>query len=139
MKNERTILAILPMGNGMAQGSLAGIRAEAAGRRWHILTAETERASDGSLRIERSSGSVASVGELAALMRPDGVIVWGYALSPDEVAAHVGPIPAVFIDPPFDAAGRRGVAVVCGDAQSVASMAARDVRTSWMTVAPGSE
>ena len=56
MKNGRTVLAILPMGNGMAQGALSGIRAEAAVRHWHILTAETERASDGSLRIERSSG-----------------------------------------------------------------------------------
>ena len=127
MKTERSVLAILPMGNGMAQAALSGIRAEATRHRWHVLCAETERASDGSLRIERSSGSVASVGELAALMRPDGVIVWGYALSPDEVAAHVGPIPAVFIDPPFDADGRRGVAVVRGDAQSVASMAAREL------------
>ncbi len=49
--------------------------------------------SDGSLRIERSSGSVASVRELATLMRPDGVVVWGYALSPDEVAANVGSVP----------------------------------------------
>ena len=129
MKNGRTVLAILPMGNGMAQGALAGIRAEAADSRWHVLTAETERASDGSLRIERSSGSVASVGELAALMRPDGVIVWGYALSPDEVAAHVGPVPAVFIDPPFDAvpSGRYRCAVVRGDAKAVASMAAREL------------
>lgn len=75
MKAERSVLAILPMGNGMAQAALSGIRAEATRHRWHVLCAETERASDGSLRIERSSGSVASVGELAALMRPDGVIV----------------------------------------------------------------
>ena len=129
MKQERTVLVILPMGNGMAQAALSGIRAEAAGRRWHVLSVETERASDGSLRVERSSGSVASVGELAALMRPDGVIVWGYALSPDEVAAHVGPVPAVFIDPPFDVAqnGRRRCAVVRGDAKSVASLAVREL------------
>ncbi len=72
-----TVLAILPMGNGMAHAALTGIRPVAAERRWHLLSAETERMSDGSLRIERSSGSVASVRELATLMRPDGVVVWG--------------------------------------------------------------
>ena len=129
MTEERTVLVILPMGNGMAQTALSGIRAASAARGWHILTAETERAADGSLRIERSSGSVATVGEFAALMRPDGVIVWGYALSPDEVAAHVGSVPVVFIDPPFGDAssGRHQCAVVRGDAKSVASLAAREL------------
>ncbi|MBP5542986.1 MAG: substrate-binding domain-containing protein [Kiritimatiellae bacterium] len=125
---DKTVLAILPMGNGMAQAALSGIRAEAAVRRWHVMSAETERASDGSLRVERSSGSIASVGELAALMRPDGVIVWGYALSPDEVAANVGTVPSVFIDPPFDIRpSRRKFAVVRGDARAVASLAAREL------------
>ena len=126
---ERTVLVILPMGNGMAQTALSGIRAASAARHWHILTAETERAADGSLRIERSSGSVATVGEFAALMRPDGVIVWGYALSPDEVAAHVGSVPSVFIDPPFgdSSSGRHRCAVVRGDATSVASLVAREL------------
>ena len=117
------------MGNGMAHAALTGIRPVAAERRWHLLSAETERMSDGSLRIERSSGSVASVRELATLMRPDGVVVWGYALSPDEVAANVGPVPAVFIDPPFGGAhsALHGGAMVCGDSKSVASLAAREL------------
>ena len=124
-----TVLAILPMGNGMAHAALTGIRPVAAERRWHLLSAETERMSDGSLRIERSPGSVASVRELATLMRPDGVVVWGYALSPDEVAANVGSVPAVFIDPPFGGShsALHGGAVVCGDSKSVASLAAREL------------
>ena len=129
LKRERTVLAILPMGNGMAQAALSGVREASVGHHWHILSAETERAADGSLRVERSSGSVASVGEFAALMRPDGVIVWGYALSPDEVADNIGVVPTVFIDPPFDdaEARRRKYGVVRGDAMTVASLAAREL------------
>ena len=126
---ERNVLVILPMGNGMAQSVLTGIRAEAAARRWRIFSVETERMADGSARIERSSKSAVSVGELASLVRPDGVIVWSYALSPEEVADKIGAMPTLFVNPPFDdaAAKRYKCGVVRGDAKAVASLAAREL------------
>ena len=126
---ERTVLVILPMGNGMAQAVLTGIRAESAARRWRIFSVETERMADGSARIERSSKSAVSVGELASLVRPDGVIVWSYALSPEEVADKIGAMPTLFVNPPFDdaAARRYQCGVVRGDAKAVASLAAREL------------
>lgn len=128
-KEDKTVLAILPMGNGMAQAALSGIRAIAAGRRWRLFTAETERMADGSARIERSSKSTVSVGELASIVRPDGVVVWGYALSPEEVADNIGAVPTLFINPPFDdaAARRNEFGVVRGDAKAVASLAAHEL------------
>ena len=124
-----TVLVILPMGNGMAQAALAGVRAVAASKHLRLFTAETERMADGSARIERSSKSTVSVGELASLVRPDGVVVWGYALSPEEVADNIGAVPTLFINPPFDdaAAKRHKFGVVRGDAKAVASLAAHEL------------
>lgn len=128
-KGERTVLVVLPMGNGMAQAVLTGVRGSAAARRWRIFSVETERMADGTARIERSSESAVSVGELASLVRPDGVIVWSYALSPEEVADKIGAVPTLFVNPPFDdaAARRHKFAVVRGDAKAVASLAAREL------------
>ncbi|MBR0057075.1 MAG: substrate-binding domain-containing protein [Kiritimatiellae bacterium] len=124
----KTVLMFLPKDHFRAQEGLNAVRAEASPRHWHFFSAEIAREPDGSPVLARATRSAASVSELFRALRPDGVVVWRWALAPDEVRAAAGrDIPMVFVHRPFDfdAPDDPGVAYVLWDSASIATFAAR--------------
>lgn len=119
----------LPADHFRAQEGLNAVRAAAGRLRWNFFSAEVFRTSGGAPALSRASRTAASVAELFRTLRPDGVVVWRWALSPDEVRASCASpgLPMVFVHRPvdFDAPPDRGVSYVHWDSASVATLAAR--------------
>lgn len=133
----RTVLMLLPQNHFRAQEGLNAVRAEAAARRWNFFSAEVFRSPGGAPRLARASRPADSLRDLFATLRPDGMIVWRWALSSGELrAAGSGDVPLVFVhrppagDPPDD--GR--FAFVCWDSAAIASHAARALLLSGFGV-----
>lgn len=125
LNGKKTVLSILPKGQPIAQRALAGIREIATPRHWDLFSVECYRGEDGSARIGRSPRSADTLSSLASMFRPDGLIVWGDALMPDETNDVFGAsFPTVFIEGPKTEA--KGVCVI-GNSASIAEMAAREL------------
>ena len=102
---HRKVLMFFPWNGIHPQDAFDGTREAVAARHWEFQSAETVRGDDGTARLHRSSRVAGSVAELAALLRPDGLVVWQDALTPAEVGAlfrggraGAGPRGAVFVD-----------------------------------------
>ncbi len=128
----KTVLMFMPQGEAFAQMVSKGVSECAAAMHWSFVTVECIR-SDGGVAVARSPVEAGTVAELVALMRPDGVIVWGTVATFSELRGAGGEhLPVVFIDRPFSAnipdEGRKGC--VHGDAAAIAAMAARELLSS---------
>lgn len=104
------------------------MREAAAARRWNFFSAECFRDARGVLRLDRSSREAGSLGELAALLRPDGLIAWGDDLSGADVRSLLGSGGAAVFLQSTPGSGRS--ARVFTDPASVASLAARELLLS---------
>lgn len=121
----KAVLAVLPRGQRIAEQAYYGIRKVADAMRWRFVPAEFYHDAADVPRVGRSPLGAESFAELAALLRPDGVIVWAGTLSPAEVRKVLGPrVPAVFINPNDPAAAPVRVE---GDSASIAALAAREL------------
>ena len=124
----KSVLMFFPAGGTHSPDAFAGVRADTAARHWDFFSADTIRAEDGTAHLHRSSRSAGSVSGLVELLRPDGIVVWEDALSPDEAREASGElVPVVFVDcgmagttERLDRSGR-----VCSDPESIAAIAAR--------------
>jgi LacI family transcriptional regulator len=123
----KTVLMFLPVNDSRAAESAEAVRIVSARFGWNFFSAEISRSGDGAIRLERSSRPTESAATLADMLRPDGIIVWRWAISPAEVRSITGrDIPAVFIHRNRDGLMPAGGAVcVHWDSESIASLAAR--------------
>lgn len=134
------VLMFFPWNGIHPQEAFDGTFRAAAARHWELDSAETIRGDGGAARLHRSSLAASSVAELAALLDPDGIVVWQDALFPREVGAVFrgvraggsGAKCAVFVDCCAEGAVGGGVRVgrVKADPASIASIAARELLSS---------
>lgn len=122
----------MPQGEAFAQAVSKGVSESAAVMHWELVTVECVR-NDAGVTVARSPVEAGSVAELVALLRPDGVIVWGNVATLSELRNAGGDmLPVAFIDRPFSAnvpdAGKTGC--VHGDAEAIAALAARQLLSS---------
>ena len=125
---KKTVLMLSVKGDTFAQEGFAIARREALRRRWELFSAEVFRDAGGTMRLLRASRGADSVADLMALLKPDGLVVWGTASSVPEVrrAADAG-LPVVFVNRnrKDDASGHLGGVCVCCDPTSIATVASR--------------
>ena len=129
---ERKILMLAPSGDARAAASAEAMRTETLARGWTFHSAEVVRDAEGILRLERSSWPADSLKELFASLRPDGLVVWRWSVTPAEADDLAGKrIPTVFVHRHRDGrVSEKDTVCVHWDAASIASLAARALLAS---------
>ena len=122
---EKTVLMCMPAGTMDAMENHAFILRLAAARRWRFFSAEIESAPGASPTIRRASVPADSLATLASTLRPDGVLVYGHAVSSADLRSAIGKsVPAVFVTSDGQSDDPRA-SFVDRDPESIADAAAR--------------
>lgn len=127
-KTKTVLMLTWPMGDILPR-MLAGTLRVADARRWDVYPVARMRASDGSLRFERSPGG-GTLEELVALLRPDGVIVANDAVEKAELLSAVRSaglgrhLPVVYLG---ESAFADGTVRAHGDSRAFAEQALREL------------
>ncbi|MBR3086970.1 MAG: substrate-binding domain-containing protein [Kiritimatiellae bacterium] len=127
-KRDKNVLVFLTRGGEFELRVFLGVQDAAEARHWNLSAVECIRDADGSLRFIRSPGGV-TLGEIFKYARPDGVIVVGNAIRPEELPDSWRRMPVVFVDRPacWPQAGQPKPVCVYSDAASYARIAAQEL------------